>query len=118
MKATGKGVYTGTVKTTFKIVPTKTKLISVKSTRPRQMTVKWKKNTTGSRYQIQYSPNIKFKSGVKSVVIRNNKTTSRVIKHLKRGKIYYVRIRSYKTVSGKKKNYFGAWSNIKAVKIK
>ena len=48
--------------------------------------------------------------------IKKNKTTSKQIKGLKKGKKYYVRIRSFKTVSGKK--YYSAWGAKKAVTIK
>ena len=40
---------------------------------------------------------------------------SQAISGLAKGKTYYVRIRSYKTVSGK--NVYSAWSAAKSVKI-
>ena len=46
--------------------------------------------------------------------VRKAKTLTRTIKKLKSGKTYYVRIRTYTTV--KKKNYFSAWSKVKAVR--
>ena len=44
------------------------------------------------------------------------KTTSYTIKKLKKKKTYYVRIRTYKKVSGK--TYYSGWSSVKKVKIK
>lgn len=81
------------------------------------MTVQWKKQavqTTG--YQIRYSLKKNFKSGVKTVTVKGPKTTKRVIKKLKAKKTYYVQVRTYKTVSGKK--YYSAWSKTKYVKTK
>ena len=48
--------------------------------------------------------------------IKNAKTLTTTIKKLAANKTYYVRIRTYTTV--KKKNYYSAWSKIKAVKTK
>lgn len=69
--------------------------------------------TTG--YQLQYSTSSKFK-GVKTVTVSKNKTTSKKISKLKAKKKYYVRIRTYKTVDGKK--YYSAWSSVKSIKCK
>ena len=66
-------------------------------------------------YQIQYSLKSNFKKA-KKVTIKKNKTTSKQIKGLRKGKMYYVRIRSFKTVNGKK--FYSAWSAKKAVTIK
>ena len=38
------------------------------------------------------------------------------VKKLSRRKTYYVKVRSYKTISGKR--YYGSWSKVKTVKIK
>lgn len=78
------------------------------------VTVKWKKDKTATGYQIQYSLKKNFKSS-KSVSKKAN-TVGAKIKKLKKGKKYYIRIRSYKLI-GKKKNYSN-WSNVKTVKVK
>ena len=77
---------------------------------------KWKKQsvqTTG--YQLQYSLSSKFKKA-KTVTVKGPKKLYRTVKKLKGGKRYYVRVRTYKTVSGKK--YVSAWSKKRAVKTK
>ena len=82
----------------------------------KKMTVKWKKQTkltTG--YQIQYSTSKNFK-GAKTQTITKNKKTSCIIKKLKSKKKYYVRVRTYKKVKGKK--YYSKWSKVKSVKTK
>ncbi len=111
-----KGNYSGTKKLTFKINPKGTSLSKLtKSSKKFKAT--WKKNTTQTTgYQIQYSTNSKFKSGNKTVTIAKNKTTSTTVNKLKTKKKYYVRIRTYKTVNGKK--YYSGWSKVLNVKTK
>lgn len=71
----------------------------------------WVMNADG--YQIRYSTNKKFKSGVK---VTKTKSTRKTIKKLKRRKKYYVQIRAYKKVQGK--TVYGKWSAKKSAKIK
>ena len=110
-----KGKYTGKATATYIINPKAVSLSkTVKDTKG--FKAKWKKQTkevTG--YQIQYSTDKKFKKNLKTVVISKNKTTSKLIK-AKSGKKYYVRIRTYKKVNGKK--YYSSWSKTKTIKVK
>lgn len=87
-----------------------TTITSVKS-QSKAFTVKWKKKSGITGYQIQYSTNSKFKKGNKSIKIKNAKTGSKKITKLKSNKKYYVRIRTYK---GKK---YSKWSKVKSAKI-
>ena len=112
----GKGSYGGTITKTFKIVPKNTTLKTVTSPKNKQLKATWAKNTTATGYQIQYSTSSKFTSGNKTKTISKNSTTSATITKLTKGKTYYVRVRAYKTVSGKK--VYGAYSTVKKVKIK
>ena len=108
--------YTATTKKIAVTVnPTKTALSSVSSPSAGKMTVKWKKNAVGTGYQIQYSTSSKFTSP-KAVTIANNSTLTRTIGNLAKGKKYYVRIRTYKTVGSTK--FYSGWSAAKAVTIK
>ena len=79
-------------------------------------TVKWKKKTKITGYQIQYSTNSKFKKGNKTIKIKKAKTVSKKITGLKPSKKYYVRIRTYKIVN--KKTYYSNWSKKKCVTTK
>ena len=79
------------------------------------MKVVWNKNTAVTGYQIQYSLKSDF-SSKKTVTISKNTQTSKTITGLTKRKKYYVRIRSFKTVSGTK--YYSAWSTSKATTIK
>ena len=82
----------------------------------RKLKVTVKKVSGADGYQIQYSTSKKFAKGNKTKTISKNKTTSYTIKKLKKKKTYYVRIRTYKKVSGK--TYYSGWSSVKKVKIK
>ena len=112
-----KGKYPKAKKTIILTVkPVKTKIASVKSTKSKNMVVKWKKDTKATGYVIQYSTDKKFKKGVKTVTITKNKTTSRTIGKLKGGKNYYVRVCTYKKSNGKQIK--GSYSAVKSVKVK
>ncbi|MCR5106148.1 MAG: glycosyl hydrolase 53 family protein, partial [Eubacterium sp.] len=107
--------YKGTKSIPFRIIPKKTgisKLVKGK----KSFTIKAKtvkQQATG--YQIQYSTNKNF-SVKKTVTIKNNKITSKAVKGLKSKTKYYVRVRTFKTVKGKK--YYSDWSKVKTVKTK
>lgn len=105
-----------TKKITVTVNPTKTKLSSVQNMQGKRISIKWKKNGIGSGYQIQYAANKKFSSAEKIVTVKKNKNTARIVKGLKKGKTYYVRIRTYKSASGTK--VYSGWSKPKRVKIK
>ncbi|MDO5549174.1 MAG: transglutaminase domain-containing protein [Eubacteriales bacterium] len=114
-KSTSKN-YTDSLSTTFQINPKGTTLKSVAAAK-KGFTAKWTKQATQTTgYQIQYATNSKFTSGAKTVTVSKNKTVSKKITKLKAKKKYYVRIRTYKTVSGKK--YYSSWSKAKTVTTK
>ncbi|MCD8148979.1 MAG: BspA family leucine-rich repeat surface protein [Clostridiales bacterium] len=94
---------------------TGTTLSSVKNSASKKMTVKWSKKSRVTGYQIQYSTSSSFSSGNKTVTVSGASSKSKVISSLTKNKTYYVRIRTYKTVSGTK--YYSAWSSKKSVKI-
>lgn len=112
---TGIGDYTGKIVRTFKINPKGTS-ISKLTKKKKAFTVKWKKQAAQtSGYQVRYS----LKSGMskaKKKTISGSKKTSATVKKLKAKKKYYVQVRTYKTVSGKK--YYSKWSKKKTVKTK
>lgn len=109
-----------TVKITIEITPKKQKA-SVKALKGKKLSVKWKKDAKATGYQVQYSTDRKFKKGVKTVTIKKKGTASKIISKLKKGKAYYARVRSYKSIKdgGKSKPLYGAWSKaVKSKKIK
>ncbi|MDO4308131.1 MAG: Ig-like domain-containing protein [Eubacteriales bacterium] len=116
VKAAASGIYKAVSKQiTVTVKPPKTELSGAVNTAGKKMTVKWKKNSAVTGYEIQYSTDKNFKKGVKTVTIKKNSTISAVISKLVKGKTYYVRLRSYKQVS--KVNYYADWSSRKQVKI-
>ena len=78
--------------------------------------VEWKKVSGVSGYEIQVATDKKFKKNKKTTTVKKQKTTKVTIKKLKAKKKYYVRIRTYKTVNGKK--VYSAWSKVKTIKTK
>lgn len=113
---TGKGDYSGTVRKSFTIIPKGTSLSKATAAK-KAFKVLWKKQaaqTTG--YEIRCSTKKNFKSGVKTVKVTSNNTTSRTIKKLSAKKTYYIRIRTYKTINGQ--TYYSAWSGTKKVKTR
>ena len=82
-------------------------ITSVKIADVTKATITWKKVANASGYRIYCSTS---KNGTyKSVkVIKGNKTFKHTVSKLKNGKVYYFKIRAYRTV--KKKNYYSAYS--------
>lgn len=103
-----------TIKLTVK--PKKVTLSSVKSTKKKTATVKWKKDKKASGYIIQCATDGKFKKNKVQMTVSKNKTVSATVKKLKAGKKYYVRVCAY-VKSGKTKVQ-GSWSKVKTVKVK
>ena len=107
----GKGNYTGTKTVYFYIKPAKARMISAKSTAKRKVTLKYRKMTGVTGYQIYYST--RKNSGYKRA-----KTTSRTTYTLRKTskKVYYFKVRAYKKVG--KKTLYGSFSTPKRVRIK
>lgn len=83
----------------------------------KQLTASWNTVANITGFEVQYSTSKKFtKKTTKTVVIKKSKTKKTTVKKLSKGKKYYVKVRAYKTVSGKK--LYGAWSSAKYVKVK
>ena len=116
-----KGNYSGTKTLTFKINPKGTSLKTLAAT-SKGFKATWTKQATKmatsyiTGYQIQYSTSSTFASGNTTVTVSKYSTVSKTISKLKAKKKYYVRIRTYKTVSGVK--YYSPWSAKKYVTTK
>ena len=96
-----------------KVKVAKASLTSAKNSKSKQILLKYKKVSGAKGYEISYSTDKKFK---KAVTKKNTAKTSYTISKLKKGKIYYVRIRAYKMDSMGKKVY-GKYSSMKKVKV-
>ena len=78
------------------------------------MKLTWDKASSASGYHIQYSANSNM-TGVKDININNKDTLSKTVTGLTKGKTYYVRIQTFRKVSGK--TYWSSWSKAKQIKI-
>ena len=109
----GKGRFTGSVKVPFYVVPKASEYARLLGD-DKQAAKAWKllKNIEG--YQIEFSRNKDF-SDSKKAKIREPKDLARVLKKLKAGKKYYMRVRLFATV--KKKRHHSDWSKVKTVKL-
>lgn len=113
---TGKSNYTGSKTLSYTIKPKATTLSSL-TAGTKCFTAKWKKvSAQATGYQLQYSTSSTFASGNKTSKITSYSTVSKKISSLTAKKKYYVRIRTYKTVSST--TYYSAWSAKKAVTTK
>lgn len=94
--------------------PGKAEIKRTVSTAPGKLAVTWKKTPKAAKYQIQAALDKKFSSGKMSKTVSAKKQKC-VFTKLQAGENYYVRVRAYRTVSGKK--YYGKWSTAKSIKM-
>ena len=106
---------TTTTTTTSTQTPATVKVSKTKA-KKNGVVVTWKtaKDVTG--YEIQLATDKKFKKNKKTVKVNKKNASKKTVKKLKSKKKYYVRVRSYKIVNGKK--VYGKWSKVKTVKTK
>lgn len=127
IKSPGKTVITMKAASTFKYLesvkkislivrPNAVKLLSVKSNKTNTIIVNWKKDKKSTGYEIVYAKNRKCTDGKKKIRVSNNGTVKKKVLKLKKGKRYYVKVRAYKLVNGKK--LYGTYSKIRSVKVK
>jgi len=115
----GKGRFTGTKTATFCINPKGASIKSLAGAK-KAVTVSWNRQTAKMKasritgYQIQFATDSKFTKNKKTVTVKGYNIAKKKVTGLKAGKKYYVRIRTYKTVS--KVNCWSAWSKTKTVK--
>lgn len=93
---------------------------AVKSTGKGKISVKYNKVQYANGYELQYSKDSKFKSGVKTIAVAKNSNKAQTISKLSSGKKYYVRTRAYRNYKQNGKTYktYGKWSSVKSVKCK
>lgn len=108
----------GSTKTTKKVTitvnPKGTTFRSVYNGTGKKLKAYWNRNSQVTGYQLQYGTSKNF-TGCKTVTLKSNKYTGSVRTGLKKNATYYVRIRTYKRVSGK--TYYSAWSKVKSFKV-
>ena len=106
----------------YKTVPTKATLSKAAKAGSGKIKLSWKKSAVNtdyvtkksgktaevSGYQIVLATDKKFSKNVEKVTVKSAKTLSKTVTGLKKGKTYYVKVRAYKLVNGKK--LYGAYS--------
>lgn len=100
---TGKGIYTGTKKLTFKIVPGKTAITANRSNDKVSLT--WDKVKGATGYQVYYSDN-----GRKFTKLKTTTKTSFSTTKLEKDSSFQFKVRAYSRVNGK--TYYGAFSDV------
>lgn len=113
IKIIGIGKYTGSKILYFYIVPRKVTVTRIKSSANAKLSIKYKKVTGASGYQIAFR---KKGTGKWSYATVSNKTASKTLSKLSRKKEYQVKVRAYKKVG--KTKYYGAYSKVKKGKVK
>lgn len=99
-------------KKTTSYTPAKVQLVTLKNVKSKKAQVTFKKVSNAAGYQIKYSTSKKFKNAKTTKITK----TSYIIKKLKKGNTYYVKVRAYRNANGK--TYYGSYSSVKKVKIK
>ena len=94
---------------------TNPKLNSAKSTSKKKIKASWSKVGGASGYQVMWSTYKNFSKNYKTKSVKA-KSLSKTVTTAQSKKTYYVRVRVYKTISGKK--VYSPWSSTKKVKTK
>lgn len=94
--------------------PAAPKLKTLKAAKKRVIKVTWKKVKGATGYQVKYASNKKFKQSLTKTVKASKTSLKLKARYAKQR--YYVKVRAYKTVNGKK--YYSKWSSVKSVKTK
>ena len=121
MTIKGTGIYKGTVKGKFEIIPVGTKITSIKA-KKKSAIVKWKKQSLKMSkkridgYEIQIAKDKSFTKGKKTIKCNGYKKTAKKISKLSSKKTYYVHVRTFMKVNNKK--HYSNWSKVRKVKIK
>ena len=108
----GYGKYCGSVTKNFYIYPQKTTLATAESTKKGNLSVAWQTTPYATGYEVY----IKKEGDAQYQRVRTTTTKMMLVTGLRSKAKYYVKVRAYKTVDGKK--YYGAFSNWRSRTIK
>ena len=104
----GKGTYTGTAKKQFVILPPKAQIMNIYAKTATATVVVKRQTSQTSGYQLRYATNSKLKNA-KTITVKGNKNNTIFLNDLCARTTYYLKIRTYMTVKGKK--YYSKWSS-------
>ena len=103
--------YVGSLKSTFYILPRKTKIYTASRTTNKKIYLHWSAQKNASGYTIRYATDKKFTKNLKTKTIKNPSKNTYTIKGLNKKKTYYVSVRAYTNNIGE-----GKWSKTSKVK--
>lgn len=106
------GPYSSVITTSTKC---STPSISVKSIKSKNAKISWNKIYGAHGYRV-YRASSKKGSYSRVATVSNGSTLSFTDKSVKKGKVYYYKIRAYRTVNGSKN--FSSYSSVKYVKVR
>ena len=92
--------------------PAQGKILSLTNKKGRKIQIKIKKQSNVNGYQIAYGTKKSIKKAKKKLTTKQTVT----LKKMKKNCTYYIAVRAYKKVNGKK--IFGEWSKMKSVKVR
>lgn len=101
-------------KSTYENIIKKAKIMKLTAkAKGKKINVTWKKISGATGYQLMSATNKKFTKNKKTVNAKKNRVT---LKKLKSKKKYFVKVRAFKKVNGKK--VYGIWSKVVSKKTK
>lgn len=110
----GKGNFAEKVSKCFIIVPKQGKVTDKKAPGKNRIKVQVRKDSQADGYEIQLSASKSFpEKTTRSAIVTG---TVKTFTKLKKGKVYFIKTRSYVTVSGKK--FFGKYSPVTKIRCK
>lgn len=112
---TGKTINGKAAKCTINVRPVGTPVTKLQSQRKGWLNIQYRANRKANGYQMQYGTSSNMK-GAKYAAVNNSAIRSYTRKDVKSGAIYYVRVRTFNVVNGKR--IYSDWSGIKRMRVK
>lgn len=112
---TGMTINGKSAKCTINVRPQGTPITKLQSQKKGWLNIQYRANRNADGYQIQYGMSSNMK-GAKYAAVKNSAIRSYTRKDVKSGATYYVRVRTFNIVNGKR--IYSDWSGIKRMKVK
>ena len=112
---TGMTINGKSAKCTINVRPQGTPITRLQSQKKRWLNIQYRANRNADGYQIQYGTASNMK-GAKYAAVKNSAIRSYTRKDVKSGATYYVRVRTFNIVNGKR--IYSDWSGIKRMRVK
>ncbi len=112
---TGMTINGKSAKCIINVRPQGTPITKLQSQKKRWLNIQYRANRNADGYQIQYGTSSNMK-GAKYAAVNNSAIRSYTRKDVKSGATYYVRVRTFNIVNGKR--IYSDWSGIKRMRVK